>query len=156
MKSINSFKGEFCFLSNFFESPFVIGGIRFKTVEHFFQSMKTNDPKERETIIHALTPGKAKRLGRKIKLREDWDTIKIDIMKFGLIAKFEQHPDLKEKLLATDGMMLVEGNTWGDVYWGFDFKIGRGENNLGKILMELREIMKINKLKEKKINNGND
>ena len=57
------------FLSNFYESPMTIQGITYPTNEHFFQAMKTLDPSERKKIASAQTPGRAKRLGRQVKLR---------------------------------------------------------------------------------------
>ena len=75
---INCFDGEFAFLSNFYESPFEDPetGTTFPTMEHFFQAMKTLDPKERMWIASAETPGVAKRRGRSCTLRPDWEQIK--------------------------------------------------------------------------------
>ncbi len=85
-------------------------------------------------------PGSSKRAGRKIKLRSDWEEIKDGVMKLALILKFSQHPKLGIKLLATEDAYLIEGNDWGDKYWGqVD---GEGKNRLGELLMEVREFLK--------------
>lgn len=133
---IDNFDGEYAFLSNFYESPMTIQGITYPTNEHFFQAMKTLDLSERKKIASAQTPGQAKRLGRQVKLRWDWESVKEDAMLTGLRYKFS-NPDLKEKLLATGNEELIEGNWWGDQYWGVCD--GVGKNKLGKLLMKVRE-----------------
>lgn len=135
------FDHEYAFLSNFYDSPFEVDGIKYPTVEHFFQAMKVTDPKDREVIAAAATPGQAKQLGRKVSLRADWEEIKIDIMKFALRCKF-QVPELREKLLTTGDEELIEGNWWGDRFWGVCD--GIGENHLGKLLMEVRQEIREN------------
>ena len=87
-----------------------------------------------------LNPSKAKQLGRKVKLRKDWEEVKTNIMYDICLAKFTQNQDLKEKLLKTGNAILIEGNWWNDTYWGVCN--GIGENNLGKILMKIREELK--------------
>ena len=72
-------------------------------------------------------------------LRPDWEKVKNGIMEEIVCAKFTQHTDLAEKLLATGDRVLVEGNHWGDTFWGVDTRTGQGENHLGKILMKVRE-----------------
>lgn len=133
---IDNFDGKYAFLSNFYESPMTIQDITYPTNEHFFQAMKTLDLLERKKIASAQTPGQAKRLGRQVKLRWDWESVKEDTMLIGLRYKFS-NPDLKEKLLATGDEELVEGNWWGDQYWGVCDGIGK--NKLGKLLMKVRE-----------------
>lgn len=134
---INKFDGQFAFLSNFFPSC-IIGedGFAYPTVEHYFQAQKTYDMQKRYSISLADTPGKAKRMGRKVELREDWEQIKDSVMLFAIRQKFKD-PDLAQKLLATKDTELIEGNHWGDTYWGVDVNKG-GENHLGKILMQVR------------------
>lgn len=139
---IIEFEDEYAFLSNFYPSPFTHDGIEYPTNEHFFQAMKTTDLELRKAIAAAKTPGVAKRMGRTIKLRPDWEKIKVDVMRLGLILKF-QNPDLKEKLLATGDEELIEGNWWHDNTWGschcdacFNTP---GRNMLGMLLMELRK-----------------
>ena len=134
---INRFIDEYEFLSNFYPSPIYDDtGKEYPTVEHYFQAMKTFNPQERELIRLAKSPGKAKRIGRLVQLREDWEDRKLDIMEKALIQKF-QIPKLREKLLATENEELVEGNFWNDTYWGVCK--GEGENHLGKLLMNIRE-----------------
>ena len=134
---INRFIDEYEFLSNFYPSPiYDDAGKEYPTVEHYFQAMKTLDSKKRELIRLAESPGKAKRIGRLVQFREDWEDRKLDIMEKALIQKF-QIPELREKLLATGDEELVEGNFWNDTYWGVCKE--NGENHLGKLLMSIRE-----------------
>lgn len=137
MKKIDCFDGEYAFLSNFYEAPVEKGGIVYPTNEHFFQAMKTLDNEKRKEIAAASTPGQAKRMGRTVKLRPDWEQSKYQIMKEGLTLKFFTHKDLAEKLLATGDAWLIEGNWWGDTYWGVCN--GVGHNMLGNLLMEIRK-----------------
>ena len=136
---INCFDGEYAFLSNYYNSPITHDGITYPTNEHFFQAMKTLKIDERLAIAAAGTPGKAKRMGRSVTLRSDWETIKSYYMELGLRLKF-QNPDLAAKLIATGDEELIEGNTWGDRIWGVCD--GEGENRLGKLLMKIREEIK--------------
>ena len=135
---INQFSGEYAFLSNFYPSPIAYDNskIVYPTVEHYFQAMKTFQSDEHEAIRIATTPGEAKRLGRRCTLREDWENIKDEVMHRALKMKFKD-PELRAKLLATGDEFLVEGNTWGDRYWGVCE--GRGLNKLGQLLMIVRE-----------------
>lgn len=134
---INKFDGQFAFLSNFF--PCVIIGedeIVYPSVEHYFQAQKTNDLIQRQKIAEAQTPGIAKRMGRKVVLRSDWEEVKDKVMLFAVRQKFKD-PRFGSLLLATGDAELIEGNYWGDTYWGVDINKG-GENHLGKILMQVR------------------
>ena len=137
---IRQFSGEYRFLSNFYTSPFIKDGIFYLTVEHYYQSMKAKTIEERKKIAAADTPGRAKRLGQNCDIREDWEDVKVDIMKQGLELKFKYHPFLKRQLLATGNKILVEGNTWGDTFWGICN--GTGRNVLGELLMEERDRLK--------------
>ena len=136
------FDNEYAFLSNFYESPFEVDGITYPTVEHFFQAMKSKDVEGRKKIAAAPTPGKAKRLGRTIELRKDWEEIKDTVMWSGLRHKF-QIPKLREKLLATGNEELIEGNFWCDNTWGnclcAECQDIPGRNMLGMLLMKVRE-----------------
>lgn len=134
-KVIDSFSGEYRFLSNFWLSIITCEGKEYATVEHLYQVEKTFVESEREAIRLMSTPGKAKRLGNKATLRNDWDRVKYGIMKTLVTLKF-QIPDLTEKLKATGDSELIEVNHWGDTYWGICH--GIGENHLGKILMDVR------------------
>lgn len=142
---IDSFTDKYAFLSNFYPSVININGLAYPTVEHAFQAAKTDDPAMRERIRLCRTPGEAKKLGRSgdVVLRAGWDNMRIDIMRYLLDAKF-QKPTLRQKLIDTYPAELIEGNTWGDTYWGMIWKgnILVGENHLGKLLEALRfEIM---------------
>lgn len=136
------FDNEYAFLSNFYESPFEVDGITYPTVEHFFQAMKSKNVEGRKKIAAAPTPGKAKRLGRTIELRKDWEEIKDTVMWNGLRHKF-QIPELREKLLATGNEELIEGNFYHDNIWGnclcAECQNKPGRNMLGMLLMKVRE-----------------
>jgi ribA/ribD-fused uncharacterized protein len=139
---IKQFQGGFRFLSNFHPGHVALDNVRYDTVEHAFQAAKTLDSRERQQVRLAETPGKAKKLGRKVTLRDDWELIKIDVMEDFVRQKFTRHPDLKQQLLDTGDAEIEEGNTWRDTFWGVDLKTGQGENWLGKILMKVREELK--------------
>ena len=135
-QQISKFDGSYAFLSNFYPAEVEYEGVMYPTSEHAYQAAKTLDPAEREKIKNALTPGLAKKLGRKVTIREDWDVWKLGVMTAIVIDKFTRHHDLKRKLLETGDADLVEGNNWGDRYWGVD---GTGQNKLGQLLMAIRE-----------------
>lgn len=133
---INEFRGKYYFLSNFFSAPVTYDGITYQNNEAAFQSAKVLDKSVREKFS-MLDPSSAKRKGRHVQLRHDWEKVKFDIMYEICKAKFSQNTELKDKLLATRDEYLEEGNTWGDRIWGT--VNGKGQNNLGKILMRVRE-----------------
>lgn len=135
-KVIYSFTGDHRFLSNFHPCLIEYDEVHYPSVEHAYQAAKTEDPKERDSILLALTPGQAKSLGRMVKLRADWSEIKLSVMEFLIQQKF-QEPTLRAKLMKTEDAELVEGNTWNDFYWGKCR--GQGANHLGRILMKVRE-----------------
>jgi ribA/ribD-fused uncharacterized protein len=133
---IDKFDGtEYAFLSNFYSSPIQYEGIVYPTVEHMFQALKALDVETRKKIANAATPGQAKRLGRSVALRKDWEEVKVDVMRTALQLKFS-NPALRAKLIATGDAELIEGNTWNDRFWGVCR--GTGKNMLGLLLMELR------------------
>lgn len=134
---INHFRGEHEFLSNFFCHQMTYEGVLWTTSEHAYQAAKTVDQREIVAIWQAPTPGKAKRLGKTATLREDWDEIKVAVMTSILEAKFSDE-DLESRLVLTYPSKLVEGNTWNDTFWGVDIRSGKGQNMLGKILMQIR------------------
>jgi len=136
MKRVDSFQGEYRWLSNFWPAAVMLDGMSFPTVEHAYQAAKCIDPVERRRISELPTPGQAKRAGREIQLGDYWERRKEGVMLDLLRQKFT-HKDLREKLLATVLADLIEGNTWGDTYWGVCR--GRGENRLGKLLMQVRQ-----------------
>lgn len=133
---IDSFRGDFGFLSNFHEATIYVDGERYRSVEHAYQAHKTLDPLSRRLIREAKTPGEAKKLGQSVRLRDDWESVKVDLMRSFIRKKFE-NPFLRPLLLATGDAELIEGNTWGDRTWGV-YK-GEGQNLLGKLLMQVRD-----------------
>lgn len=137
INQIATFDGEFRFLSNFYHSPFTTRrGQLVQTVEHAFQAAKTLNVDEQAAILAATTPGEAKRLGRRATMRPDWDTLRLRVMAELLRLKFAEGTPLATKLLETRYAELVEGNTWGDRFWGVCD--GVGENHLGHLLMQRR------------------
>jgi len=130
------FQDEYRFLSNFWPAEVVFEGLTYPTVEHAYQAAKTMDPAERRRIAALATPSEAKRAGRALAVRGDWETAKFAVMETCVRYKFAHHEGLRRKLLATGEAELEEGNTWGDRVWGV--YQGAGENRLGKILMKVR------------------
>lgn len=143
-KIIDSFTKKYEPFSNFYHSPITYEGITYPTVEHAFQAAKTLDVKTRERIAKAKTPDEAKYLGRRVRLRDDWEFVKVDIMRALVTLKFRSDNKLMSLLKDTGGALLIEGNYWHDNFWG-NCTCGRpscrklGKNKLGAILMELRE-----------------
>lgn len=154
--AITRFMGANRFLSNFFAVVVEFEGERYPTVEHAFQAAKSRDPKIRERIAKAPTPGKAKGMGRLIPrgaFRNDWDKVRVEVMEELLVGKFLHH-GLRAKLVDTYPKQLIEGNDWGDRFWGAEWRpmfVGmgdlsnpdspagwRGENRLGELLMKIR------------------
>jgi len=136
---IDSFRGQYFFLSNFYQIDVEYDGFVFKNNEAAFQAMKALDRGKRAEFSN-LDPSSAKRKGRSVKLRKDWEEVKDQLMYEVCMSKFNQNEFLKEKLLKTGNAELIEGNDWGDIYWGVSN--GRGQNKLGKILMRIREELK--------------
>jgi ribA/ribD-fused uncharacterized protein len=135
MSKIERFVGEHEFLSNFYPCEITFEGKNYPTSEHAFQAAKTLSEEEREKIRFCKTPGSAKAAGKKVTLRRNWDFERTSWMEMILRKKFE-NPELRKLLLATGSQELVEGNSWGDKFWGVCR--GQGQNRLGKILMKIR------------------
>jgi ribA/ribD-fused uncharacterized protein len=142
MEIIDTFYDEHRYLSNFYGSYFFFYRDKVKyeaqTVEHAYQAMKANNTEAFLEILNCDTPLKAKRLGGKVKLKDNWDGIKDAVMMQMVRAKFSQNKNLREKLISTYPSILIEGNTWNDTYWGMVEGKG-GQNKLGNILMAIRE-----------------
>jgi ribA/ribD-fused uncharacterized protein len=143
---INSFTGIYNFLSNFYPCEIIHQGIKYPSVEHYYVALKIKTDQQiegrnitlidcREMIAKITDPGKVKKLGKFLKLRKDWKDVKLDVMLWGIREKFKNE-DLKQLLLSTGDRELIEGNFWGDQFWGV--YNGMGENNLGKLLMQVR------------------
>jgi len=131
-----AFTGRWRFLSNFYPCTVPHMGMNFPSAEHAYQASKVYSIDERIRIKEMITPGAAKRYGAGVRLRADWESVKLDEMRAVVRAKFESSPALRSDLAATGDMELIEGNNWGDRFWGqVD---GVGLNWLGRILMDLR------------------
>jgi hypothetical protein len=133
-----STKDEYGEFSNFAAFPISLDGKRWPTTEHYFQAQKFEDAAYREKIRKTNSPMIAARLGRsrKVKLRRNWESIKIDAMRRAVHAKFDSHPELQELLLSTGDEQIVEDTTR-DEFWGCGSS-RTGKNWLGRILMEVR------------------
>jgi ribA/ribD-fused uncharacterized protein len=127
------------FLSNFHPATVRLDGAEYPTVEHAYQAAKTLDVLEREHVRSAATPALAKERGRQVTVRPHWNDLKVAVMRDLLAQKFSD-PVLCERLAATAPLELIEGNTWGDRFWGV--YEGEGENWLGRLLMEIRDAVK--------------
>jgi ribA/ribD-fused uncharacterized protein len=126
-------------MSNFYSSPIKLKGHVWKTTEHYFQAQKFVGTKWESEVRKTKSAWDAAQMGRRrdLPLRRDWESVKDDVMREAVLAKFTQHPDLRAKLLATGSEQLVE-HTFKDTYWA-DGGNGSGKNMLGRILMEVRE-----------------
>jgi ribA/ribD-fused uncharacterized protein len=142
---IGAFGGLYRFLSNFYPSPIVVSvtpyrNEQFPTVEHAYHYLKIPDdcpiPSWWERIRTAPSPSVAKAIGRRCPCRPDWDVVKLAVMERLLRLKFAPGSSLATALLSTGTEELIEGNTWGDHFWGVCN--GQGENHLGKLLMLIR------------------
>jgi ribA/ribD-fused uncharacterized protein len=149
MNTISIFKGNYSFLSNFFQlkTPILHNNIFYPTVEHFYQAMKSLSILERMIISDLPNAGTAKKYGRSVYLRSDWEEAKVSVMRFGLILKFAINHELKIQLLNTWESVLIEGNYWHDNVWGNCLCPKcvniEGQNLLGRLLMEVRELFQL-------------
>lgn len=138
---IMKFDGSHSFLSNFHPWPVRYKGFIYPTSEHAFQASKAVNIEDVLWIASASTPGIAKSRGRRVRMRDDWDSIKLSCMLSITRAKFEL-PERRELLLNTSDVPLIEGNYWHDQFWG-NCMCSKcpdpGKNYLGKILMHVRK-----------------
>ncbi len=131
--------GEYGYLSNLWPSPITFEGREFRCSEYAYQFGKPNKPGIAEWLIAAPTPSLCAQAAHALfgwQIRSDWAVVKVDRMRFVLLAKFEQNIELGVRLLATGDAELIEESTM-DAYWGIGKK-GTGKNMLGKLLMEIR------------------
>lgn len=144
---IEEFQGEYRWLSNFweFDKPFEYQGLTYPTNEHFYVAMKTTDTWVRGEVANHPLKG-LKSFGRTIELRPDWEQVRLPAMKHGLMYKFSHNnPTLRKSLIATGDKYIQEGNKWHDNFFGVcsctKCKSAGivGENNLGKLIMSIRE-----------------
>jgi ribA/ribD-fused uncharacterized protein len=138
---------KYGFLANYFMADMIIDGITYRSVEHYYQSKKTPDPRQEEAIRNAPSCDAAKKLGNHpdLILYDDWNTRKTAVMKGALEEKFNQHQELAEMLLDTGDAILME-NSAEDYFWGIGAD-GSGKSMLGELLMELRNRLRLNALK---------
>lgn len=146
MTDITSFSGPYAYMSNFYACEIVMWrGDRVATLEHAFQAEKMTNDFDRNAVMNAPTPGQAKRVARKLSRRGDWEEIKYGVMLYYVRQKFTCHESLKGLLISTGDAQLVEGNDWGDTYWGAVRNAQGGWNGtnwLGQILMKVRSELK--------------
>ena len=140
-KVVETFRGPWACLSNFYPGTMLVLGDFYPTVEHAYQAFKTLDPDQRAMIRALDGPQRAKKKGKRLELRPDWEDVKVAIMKFLLLIKFNTHENYRIILLSTGNAELQEGNNWGDTFWGICN--GTGENILGKLLVEVRDYIRI-------------
>ena len=142
---IDSFKGEHRWLSNFWYCRVELDSMAYSSVEAAYVAAKTLNTVDRDHVRSLKTPAEAKSFGRTLELRLDWEEVKIDIMYELLKQKFgEQNLTLRDKLLSTGTQELIEGNHWGDTFWGVCR--GVGQNNLGELLMKVRDELIMEKI----------
>ena len=137
--TISKFDKEYFFLSNFYPCKVHYQGQTYKSSEAAYQAQKTSDSKLRREF-ETLSSREAKKRGRMLELRKDWEEVKDNIMYEICYSKFVNNPIIARKLIATKDAELVEGNTWFDTYWGVCNNVGL--NKLGQILMKVREEMR--------------
>jgi ribA/ribD-fused uncharacterized protein len=147
------FRGEYGFLSNFWQCDFTLFGHIWDCSERAFQWAKQGTDEGRQAVLNASLTGRTgvKAVGRQYPMTPEWDKIRIEVMTGILRAKFGQNQDLKERLLATGDAELVEGNSWNDRFWGVPFG-GTGQNWLGKVLMFVRA--ELQELRNEQVNHA--
>lgn len=135
---ISEFQGEYRWLSNFVDCDIEYNGLIYPSVENAYQAAKMKNKEDRLKYLN-ITSGQAKRLSKTLPIRDDWGKLKLFYMREFLIQKFS-NPPYKELLMETCGLDISEGNMWGDKYWGVCLKTNNGQNNLGKLIMNIRDI----------------
>lgn len=140
IKKIESFTGDYAFLSNFYPCVITFEGQRYNSTEHAYQAAKCKNIDDRAKFRESIKASKAKSLGKKIVMRPDWESVKLKIMYEVVKQKFSKYDDLKKLLLETGDAEIIEGNNWNDTYFGVCN--GKGMNHLGKILMQVRKELK--------------
>lgn len=140
MNKILGFSGEYRWLSNFYrlEYPIEVNGYNFYTIENLYQAFKCAKQDDFKYFAD-ITPSEAKKLGRTIEIINGWDSMKLEVMRELQIIKYSQ-PKFRDLLIQTGDLYIEETNTWNDTYWGVCNGIGL--NNLGKIIMDIRETLK--------------
>lgn len=137
---ILEFQGEYRWLSNFSPCEIILDGITYKSVEHAYMSAKSENEEWKLFCQTEELPGVIKKKSKNIKLIDNWDNIKVDVMQKCLVQKFNQEP-YKTKLKNTGNSYIQEGNRWKDTFWGVDLNTNKGKNMLGKLIMNIREFL---------------
>lgn len=138
------FKDDKSYLSNMYPCIINIDGHTYNSSENYYMSMKFVGVDISKVIqLRSCTPHEAKKSARKWEedIRSDWNDIKLDVMRTAVLAKFTQNEDLYQKLLLTNDEYLEERNDWRDMFWGT--YLGVGKNHLGIILMETRNLLRM-------------
>lgn len=135
------FRDEYWFLSNFYPVEIECAGLKFKCVESAFQAYKCANIEDRKLFVN-LNGAEAKKLGRKVPMRKDWEDIKVNVMYRLVMQKFNRNPLLLDRLKGVKGI-IVEDNTWNDTFWGMCN--GKGRNTLGIILTAVRNELSVSK-----------
>lgn len=136
--SIREFKGAYRWLSNFTGCDIVLDGVTYRSVEHAYMSAKSDDPNWKKFCAETPSPAVVKKASRTIPLVENWNDKKLDVMKECLEQKFSKEP-FKTLLKDTGNVELIEGNWWGDTFWGVNLNTGEGQNILGRMIMSIRD-----------------
>lgn len=147
--TVFGFFGPYRFLSNFHLCEVEYNGNRFPSTEHAYMVAKCIQIQQglfgepifngtQLSEICALSCSQVRRWGQKVQLRPDWEAVKISIMEQINWDKYSRNPQLKTALLATGSRELIEANSWGDSFWGYNVRTQSGVNNLGKLLMRIR------------------
>lgn len=137
MAIIKEFQGEYRWLSNFATVDILHDEILYPSVEHAWVASKNTDVNWKRKCAASIHPSLVKKMGDDVDLREDWDEVKETIMKELLILKFNQEP-FRTKLIETGNDYIMEGNWWGDKFWGYCLQKNEGRNLLGGMIMGIR------------------
>jgi len=135
---VSRFRGQQFFLSNFYPCNVSFEGLVYPSAEHAYQAAKSLDNNIRISIRNTPHASVAKSMGQSIEIRPDWESVKLSIMNKIILNKFISNETLQNKLLELKNYKLIEGNNWGDTFWGVDERKG-GLNHLGEILMKVRD-----------------
>ena len=138
---ISQFKDTYRWLSNFYDCIVELDDKLYPSVEHAYQSAKSDSEDWKLECQTNISAGTIKRLGKEVEIVDDWETKKIYIMAKLINQKFNREP-FKSFLLATNDEVIQEGNYWGDKFWGVDLKTGEGLNILGKMIMNKRNLLR--------------
>jgi hypothetical protein len=138
---ITKFSGSYRWLSNFAPCLIFIDGVTYPSVEHAYMSKKSNDESWKIYCSTTQSPIQVKEASKTIKLIDSWELQKVDIMLQCLRQKYNQEP-YRTNLIKTGDLYIQEGNYWNDQFWGVDIRTGEGKNNLGKLIMFIREELK--------------